>query len=58
MGVKHIANSALRKFWALSQLCHDREVCSYEMPNVSYCQPLPVNYQYYSLNLIINNLNI
>mgnify|MGYP007046304194 CR=1 FL=1 len=36
MGIKHRADSAFRKFSALSKICLGRQVRSSEMPYVSY----------------------
>ncbi len=36
MGIKHRADSAIRKFWVFSKLSLGGQICSSEMPYVSY----------------------
>ncbi len=40
MGIKHRADSGFREFWVINKLCLGRQVCSSEMPYVSYPRPL------------------
>ena len=40
MGIKHRADSGLRKFRAHIKLCLGGQAHSFEMPNASYTRPL------------------